>query len=157
MLSLKLIYHSYFNDILSIPIFLPLLTYFHCSAPSQRISSQCSEDRPFLSPTELRLFFHLRIPSSTITMEWKDCTLILNTKLLLSFKNSCLSYFSILLGIVMIGFLAFFSLSFFYDGRWQWALLYIPCLQTPSYLMVKIGFFIVLKKLPVPYLKEQWW
>lgn len=136
----------YFNNILSVLTFLPLLTYFHYPAPSQRISSQCSEDMPFCLLTELGLFFHLRIPSSTIKMEWKDCTLILNTKLLLSFKNCCLPYFfrytyDRFLNI----FFSFFS--FLYDWRRWWALLYTSCLQNPSYLMVKIGLFIVLKKL----------
>lgn len=107
----------YFNDILSVLIFLPPLTYFHCPAPFQRISSQCSEDMPFCLLTELGLFFHLRIPSSTIKMEWKDGTLILNTRLLLSFRNCCLPYFLILLGILMIGFLTLFF-SFFRLPLW---------------------------------------
>lgn len=107
----------YFNNILSGLIFLPLLTYFHCPVPSPRISSQCSEDTSLCLLTELGLFFHLRIPSSTIKIEWKDCTLILNTKLLLSFRNSCLPYFLILLGILMIGFLTFFF-YFFQPPLW---------------------------------------
>ena len=78
-----------------------------------------------LSPTELSLPFHLRIPSSTIKKEWKDCTIILNTRPLLSFRNSCLSYFLTLLGVLVIGFLHFFP--FFQLPLWlkvlvRWAL-----------------------------------
>lgn len=78
-----------------------------------------------LSPTELSLPFHLRIPSSTIKKEWKDCTIILNTRLLLSFRNSCLPYFLTLLGVLVIGFLHFFfffSASFMIESVVRWAL-----------------------------------